>query len=283
MQDWIYLFAGSVRGEEQVKQAELDWLQDYLVRGKQYTTYATEAEAPDAASWRISIYNPDSWAYACDLDSNGHISQRDYDILTSRFNWLRTTSDYNWTKVDTSGKKTSTLPFGFGGGKTALGGDWSALFALDALEEAYPLDADPFWDAPGDGEEAELPGTYVDEEGNLLTEDQVEAGDAMRELEKLFNSADSTPQSPTSPGGLQDLIGDGEEQETPGGGMGSLPGTGIIAPLPPTDSATPEEEIQPDDDNLDGEPPAAEDSAPSGSSAGKENAWWEEEEEEPLR
>ena len=66
-----------------------------LLSGFIYGMYLwTTATAPDQEGWADSVFNPDSYAYAADLDGNGRITETDMSILMSSFNFGRRAKDY---------------------------------------------------------------------------------------------------------------------------------------------------------------------------------------------
>ena len=127
-----------------------------ILAGFNYGLYEwNEGEDENSAEWENSTYNPDSCAYAADLNGDGIISERDMAILMSEFNWKRRTRDYN----DPNGNAPSGLDFG---------GTGIILLAEEAeLEAGEETPQDPETDGvieeeqepeevpeiPGDGEE----------------------------------------------------------------------------------------------------------------------------------
>lgn len=156
--DVIQLIAGDVDGNEHTKIQDYDLVYEYIYRNKKWGIVATEPQPPKKAdgsvdtaaatypayvtakaAWDISVYNPKSLAYRCDLDGDRRLTIADLDIVTTRFNYNRSVDDYRWTlKTDTTDR---VLPFGMGEGKTA----YTALFFLfDAIDGA--LLGDLYWD-----------------------------------------------------------------------------------------------------------------------------------------
>lgn len=214
--DVIQLIAGDVDGNGYTKLQDYDQVYEYVYRNKKYSIVKTEPTPPKKAdgtidttdptypayqtakaTWDISVYNPRTRAYHCDLDGDRRLTIADLDIVTTRFNYNRDVSDYLWTqKADTT---KQVLPFGLGAGK----GDYTALFFLqDAIDGE--LLGDLYWDeqVPPETTEAEpLENPVVDADGKPWVEPEPEPGEAVNGTEggesvELPNVFDEQPEIP---------------------------------------------------------------------------------------
>lgn len=75
---------GKVNGQDR------DNLSLYLYGNEKWSKDTSSADT----DWDISIYNPDSYAYAADLDGNGKMTENDWTILMSSVNWKKKESSY---------------------------------------------------------------------------------------------------------------------------------------------------------------------------------------------
>lgn len=85
------LIAGDITGRGKVKDQERTYLIRYIMDTSAWSQAADEGES----GWDISIYNPDAFAYACDLDGNGYLGDADLRIMMDGANFNKTTDDYN--------------------------------------------------------------------------------------------------------------------------------------------------------------------------------------------
>lgn len=157
IQDVITLVAGDVDGDEAVKWQDQDMLMNYIYRNGKWsrrlsapapideaTATAEEKAAYEQqlAEWEVSIYNPMSLPYRCDLNSDNTLSVADLNILTSRFNYNRTPEDYKWDTGRGDGTDSLVLPHGLG----VIQGE-AVLLSLEEWYEGQ-VEPDPFWDVP---------------------------------------------------------------------------------------------------------------------------------------
>ncbi len=152
LQDTVQLIAGDVDQNGATKVQDYDAVYDFVYRSKKWTDVKTEpvepATGPDAAyaaameQWAISVYNPESAAYRCDLDGDRRLTVVDLNIVNTRFNYNRTEEDYHWYYQDSSKVWQHILPFGMGPRDET---NYDALFALRSIGEGE-IFTDPYWD-----------------------------------------------------------------------------------------------------------------------------------------
>lgn len=182
LQDTIQLIAGDVDGNGKTKVQDYDTIYAYVYRSKPWSQLAAEPTAPadtvpagDPAwttynqamdEWKISVYNPFSMAYRCDLDGNGRLTVADLNIVNTRFNYNRDTTHYKWYWLSGPNAGEGTWPFGLGPRDT---GNYDALFALRSVEEGE-IFADLYWDDnvdPATTLAVPMETILVDEDGNF--------------------------------------------------------------------------------------------------------------------
>lgn len=88
--DDIRLIGGDVNGDGRSKDTDRVILVDHIARNTPWS-YVTD---PADAKWGISVYNPESLAFACDLNGDGFISTADLTIQTAEENFNKTAEDY---------------------------------------------------------------------------------------------------------------------------------------------------------------------------------------------
>ncbi len=152
LQDTVQLIAGDVDQNGATKVQDYDAVYDFVYRSRKWSDVKTEPVEPAAgpdpaytaamAQWAISVYNPDSAAYRCDLDGDRRLTVVDLNIVNTRFNYNRTAEDYHWYYQNGSNAWQSRLPFGMGPRDDTT---YDALFALRSIGEGE-IFTDPFWD-----------------------------------------------------------------------------------------------------------------------------------------
>ena len=179
--DIVYLITGDVNGDGYTKWQDYDLVYSYVWRGLPWNDTQTEPPTPGdpnysalLAAWLLSIHNPDSVVYRCDLNGDGRLSVQDVNLVQTVFDYNRSVADYLWTEIATGDK---VLPFGFGGEKNG----YTALFSLDEREDVFPVEPDEYWDAlvdPDTTEAVPLDPVYVDENGTLWDVGMLQKDDA---------------------------------------------------------------------------------------------------------
>lgn len=86
----VMLFGGDVDGDGSVKVLDREILMAYAGGSLDYTW----AETEDEEGWESSIYNPESLAYAADLDGDGMISMMDLSVIMHERNYNLSQADY---------------------------------------------------------------------------------------------------------------------------------------------------------------------------------------------
>lgn len=86
----VMLFGGDVDGDGSVKVLDREILMAYAGGSLDYTW----AETEDEEGWESSIYNPETLAYAADLDGDGMISMMDLSVIMHERNYNMARTDY---------------------------------------------------------------------------------------------------------------------------------------------------------------------------------------------
>lgn len=176
IQDIITLVAGDIDEDGAVKWQDQDMLMNYLFRNAKWSrrterpTLASDADqaALDAykkalSEWDVSVHNPDSIPYRCDLDGDGTLSVADWNVMLNRGNYNHVVADYNWIEPVVGGRDAGTmsvLPHGLG---TVKDGDQPVLLSLEdaTLWTDCPAPFDPVWDVPLTEEELAILGDSI--------------------------------------------------------------------------------------------------------------------------
>ena len=85
------LIAGDITGRGKVKDQERALLVDYIMDSASWS----QAEDETQDGWDISVYNPEAFAYACDLDGDGRIGDPDLRVLLDGTNFNKSANNYN--------------------------------------------------------------------------------------------------------------------------------------------------------------------------------------------
>lgn len=88
--DTIALFCGDIDNNGYVEQGDVQ----LLIAATRGHLKTTKAKTPTEAGWASSVYNPKSFAYACDLNGDWRIDIRDMNIVTDRNYYGRDAADY---------------------------------------------------------------------------------------------------------------------------------------------------------------------------------------------
>lgn len=197
----IGLFCGDLApvytgGNQKINGVDRDYLSLYLYGNAVWTKVTPDDAASDPNGWVNSIYNPDSYAYAADLDGNGSFSERDWTILMSSFNWKKSVSDYG-------------SPSGLTATSAALlmaAIELPELFGEDTVydvtEDTELIDGVIGGDTAGDTKEENGGITADDNEVYRITEDTELIG-GVSDKDNVYHVTADT-----------ELIGDGNETET---------------------------------------------------------------------
>lgn len=86
----IRLIAGDLDGNGAVKARDVDIISDFFHGSYEWTT----ATSASSAGWAYSVYNPDSLAYAADLNGDGAVNARDLDVMMEPQNYNKNTRTY---------------------------------------------------------------------------------------------------------------------------------------------------------------------------------------------
>lgn len=86
----IRLIAGDLDGNGAVKARDVDIISDFFHGSYQWTT----ATSASSSGWAYSVYNPDSLAYAADLNGDGAVNARDLDVMMETQNYNKSTRTY---------------------------------------------------------------------------------------------------------------------------------------------------------------------------------------------
>lgn len=182
LQDAVQLIAGDVDQNGTTKVQDYDAVYDFVYRSKKWTAVreapVLPASGPDdaytaaLADWALSVYNPASAAYRCDLDGDRHLTVVDLNIVNTRFNYNRTVEDYHWYhRADLSSPWQHDLPFGMGPRDANV---YDALFALRSIGEGEVF-PDPYWDEavdPAQLSAVPLETYFVDGDGSFRLDTQ---------------------------------------------------------------------------------------------------------------
>lgn len=151
IQDVVTLIAGDADGDGLTKWQDYELIRRYVEGKARWDSTLREKPAdydtnPSAkARWDASVYNPESAAYRCDLNSDGVISVADLGVLTTYDNYNKSPKSYNWPA------NSATLPHGM------KRPDYTGGVILFGLREELvrlwgwpdlPADYDPVGDAP---------------------------------------------------------------------------------------------------------------------------------------
>ena len=222
IQDEITLIAGDADGDGQTKWQDYERIRRYVERVTPWSDTRTKPADYDTNSmsrllWDASVYNPDSPAYHCDLNSDGVISMADLNILTTYDNYNKTEDSYRWAgNVLPNGMKAP----GYTGPAVLF-----ALRELDGWEDA-PVPYDPVGDAQVipdelvEGEEEqpeqpELPETPAPDENEAETPECPEDTAVPADPELPLLPEERPEESPALPPEL--LYDPEEDEETPAG------------------------------------------------------------------
>lgn len=86
----IRLIAGDLDGNGAVKARDVDIISDFFHGSYEWTT----ATSASSSGWAYSVYNPDSLAYAADLNGDGAVNARDLDVMMEPQNYNKNTRTY---------------------------------------------------------------------------------------------------------------------------------------------------------------------------------------------
>lgn len=269
VQDTIQLIAGDVNWDGRTKIQDYDAVYDFVYRSRPWTALSEEPKPPlkadgvtvdtgaagysdylDAArQWDLSVYNPKTMAYRCDLDGDRNITVVDLNIVNTRFNYNRDETHYNWL-TGSGPTATEILPYGLGPKNSS----YVSLFSLDPAFEGELL-ADSYWDAtvdPAETEAVPMETYYVDALGRFW----------------IDSPSSGRPETPSAPGS-EPARTHNERPETPLGEEAldhtpAIPVNEEAAILPDTPAIDPAPSAAGDDRAGEGEavpekPPASED------------------------
>lgn len=150
IQDEITLIAGDVDGDGLTKWQDYELIRRY-VDWKELWDNSTKEKPADYDSndmsklaWDVSVYNPESMAYRCDLNSDGVLSIADLNVLTTYDNYNKSVADYNWEEDTLAGGQPNGMK------RTYYYTGPVELFSLRPVEEEWedaPVPYDPVGDA----------------------------------------------------------------------------------------------------------------------------------------
>lgn len=213
----ISLFCGDLDPIFPSPDGKIDDLDRNLLAGFLYFEYEWNTDAEGAAGWSQSVLNPDSYAYAADLDGDGLITDLDMVILMHDYNFGRWQEDYGApTGLD-------YVP----GGLAIPFTEFMAAFALTPEGGELPAEGEvPAEGEEGTGEETPAEGKEGTEE-DTPTEGE-EGGTAPSEGEEIPSGGDGEPsaggeeENPTDPdtdpetgGGEEDFSNQPQNPENP--------------------------------------------------------------------
>lgn len=127
IKDEIRLIVGDIDGDGSSKDTDRALLVEHIARNIPWSK-TTDTSLP---AWSNSVYNPESLAYACDLNGDGSINAIDLPIQTAEENYNKTAKDYGAP----SGLVLLSLSKGTAGRFLA---EVSAQSEVEAAEQAEP-------------------------------------------------------------------------------------------------------------------------------------------------